>query len=107
MGLFEGRTVFGGRDGLGRYMMNIERIDEPIRVLATFSNGQARPVRFRWGRRTYPIQEINGRWTDRGEGDSAGVAPRLCYSVQSGDETYYLHFDTHDVQWWLEQVITQ
>ncbi len=80
--------------------MNIEEIGEPIRVLAAFSGGSAEPVRFRWAGRTYKIDAINGRWIDRsGEGYS------LHYSVQIGEETYYLHFASREVQWWLDRLI--
>jgi len=80
--------------------MNIEEIGEPIRVLAAFSGGSAEPVRFRWAGRTYKIDTINGRWIDRsGEGYS------LHYSVQIGQETYYLHFASQEVQWWLDRLI--
>jgi hypothetical protein len=79
--------------------MTIEEIHEPIRVLADCHGGQVQPLRFRWASRSYPIETINGRWTDR---DRDGYA--LHYSVQVGDETYFLHFDSVDVQWWLDKV---
>ncbi len=82
--------------------MNIEEIREPIRVLAAFAGGQAEPVRLKWAGRTYKISAVNCTWIDRsGEGYS------LHYSVQVGDETYYLHFDSAQVQWWLDQVVVQ
>lgn len=82
--------------------MNIEEIREPIRVLAAFGGGQAEPVRLEWAGRTYKISAVNCSWTDpSGEGYS------LHYSVQVGDETYYLHFDSAQVQWWLDQVVVQ
>ena len=80
--------------------MNIEQIAEPIRVLAAFEGGRARPLRFEWNERTYKIDAINGTWIDR-QADRCN----LHYSVQVGDETYYLHFAERDVQWWLDQVI--
>ncbi len=80
--------------------MNIESIQEPIRVLADFSNGACAPLRFRWGTRTYRVDRVNGRWIDR-----AGDALALHYSVQVGNETFYLHLDTKEVQWWLDKVI--
>lgn len=82
--------------------MNIEEIGEPIRVLAAFSGGAAEPLRFAWADRTYKITRINGRWTDR-QGDHYS----LHYSVQAGDETYYIHFSSKEVQWWLDQVILE
>ena len=104
----------GARPDLGA--MNIERIAEPIRVLAVFSAGAIEPLRFRWGRRTYKIDRINGRWTDRGGNPSTGpeTGPStefvaggyaLNYSVQVGKETYYIHFSSAEVQWWLDQVV--
>lgn len=82
--------------------MKIEKIQEPIEVLACFSGGGARPRSFQWHGRTYPVQAVNGRWLDR---QSDGYS--LHYSVQSGDETYYIHFSSHQVQWWLDQVVLE
>ena len=80
--------------------MNIEEIGEPVGVLARFSGGSAEPVEFRWGRRTYRILRINGKWTDR---EAGGYS--LHYSVQVGEETFYLHFSSVQVQWWLDRLI--
>ena len=79
--------------------MRIEQIGDPIGVLASFSGGAAEPLRFRWQGRTYKIQRVNARWLDR---QCDGY--RLHYTVQVGDETYYLHFASAEVQWWLDQV---
>jgi len=80
--------------------MKIENIGEPIRVLADFSGGSAVPRRFRWSGRTYDISAVNGQWIDR-SGDSYA----LHFSVQVGDETYYIHFASGQVQWWVDKVI--
>ena len=82
--------------------MRIEEISEPIRVLADFTGASAVPVRFCWGGRTYVISAVNGRWTDRNGGGYA-----LHYSVQVGDETYYIHFAAADVQWWLDKIVME
>jgi len=82
--------------------MNIEKIGEPIRVLAAFSGGAIEPIRFDWAGRTRRVEAVNGRWTDR-----QGEAYSLHYSVQAGDETYYIHFDSKQVQWWLDEVIVE
>ena len=80
--------------------MLIEKIGEPIRVLAAFSGGSVKPARFCWQGKTYQIETINGQWVDRRvDGYS------LHYSVQVGQETYYIHFSSQDVQWWLDEVI--
>jgi hypothetical protein len=80
--------------------MNIEPIHQPVGVLAEFAGGECKPVRFVWKRRTYEVDCINGRWIDR-----HGETPTLNFSVQVGEETYYLRFLTGQAQWWLEQVI--
>jgi len=82
--------------------MSVEEVGEAISVLASFSGGEARPVRFRWGARAYRIDAVNGQWIDRrGDGYS------LHYSVQVGQETYYMHFAAGEVQWWLDRVILE
>ena len=82
--------------------MNIVEIDEPVRVLAAFSGGGVEPLRFRWHGQSYEIDGVNGRWTDRTQGVCT-----LHFSVRVGLETYYLHFITGEVQWWLDQVIVE
>ncbi len=80
--------------------MDIEKIGEPVRVLAAFGSGAAEPLRFNWHGRTYKVDAINGRWIDR-----QGDAYSLHYSVQSAGQTYYLHFDSGEIQWWLDETI--
>jgi len=82
--------------------MKIEDIQDPIRMMATFAGGGVEPLRFEWRRRTHKIDRINARWIDR-----QGESYSLHYSVQSGDETYLLHFSSTDVQWWLDQVAVE
>jgi hypothetical protein len=79
--------------------MNIEKINQPVSVVAEFAGGQCTPRRFVWQKRTLEVDAVNARWIDRG-----GDAPSLNYSVQAGEETYYLRFLTGAMQWWLEQV---
>ncbi len=80
-------------------MVDIQEISEPIRVLAVFSGGTIRPIRFRWTGRTFRIDAVNGQWVDR-QGDSYA----LHFSVQAGGDTYFIHFSSTEVQWWLDQV---
>ncbi len=80
--------------------MLVEKIREPIRVLAGFAGGGAKPISFCWRNRTYQIVKINAQWVDR-QTDSFS----LHYSVQVGQETYYIRFCSQEVQWWLDEVI--
>ena len=82
--------------------MEIVQINEPIRVLAAFSGGGLDPLRFDWNGRGYEIEAVNGRWTDRN-----GANYTLHFSVQIGDESYYIHFAGREVQWWLDQVVVE
>ena len=80
--------------------MLIEKIGEPIRVVAAFSGEGVEPLRFSWQGRIYQIEAINGQWVDRQNNNYS-----LHYSVQVGQEIYYIHFSSQDVQWWLDEVI--
>jgi hypothetical protein len=48
------------------------------------------------------VFRVNARWLDR-QGDDC------ChhYSVQAGEDTYFLHFSSHDLQWWLDEVVME
>ena len=80
--------------------MLVEKIREPIRVLADFAGGRAKPISFCWRNRRYQIVKMNAQWLDR-QADSFS----LHYSVQVGQETYYIRFCSQEVQWWLDEVI--
>jgi len=80
-------------------MTQIQEIGEPIKVLAAFSGGSVRPLRFQWAGRTYPVDAVNARWVDR-----RGDGYCLHFSVQAGADTYFVHFASAEVQWWLDQV---
>ncbi|MBS3820234.1 MAG: hypothetical protein GVY16_05690 [Planctomycetes bacterium] len=82
--------------------MNITTINDPVALAATFAGGQIQPVHFDWRNRRYRIDAVNGRWTDRQRD-----APQQHFSVQAGEETFFLHLDTAATQWWLDQVITE
>ena len=82
--------------------MNIERIGEPISVLAAFSGGAIRPLRFRWAGRQCRIDRVNAQWVDR-----QGDVYSLHYSVQVGPDTYMIRFASEAVQWWLDQLAVE
>jgi len=83
-------------------LMNVEKIDTPIRVLADCSSGAVTPLRILWNNRTYRVDRVNGRWSDH-----SGDGPVLNFSVQVGNETFMVHFDLLDVQWWLDQIVIE
>lgn len=82
--------------------MNMTNLNDPIAVDAAFTGGQIQPLSFQWNRRRYAIDAVNGRWLDR-----QAPAPQPHFSVQVGEETFFLHLDTAEMQWWLDRVITE
>jgi hypothetical protein len=80
--------------------MNIEKIHEPIRVLADCHAGELRPLRFRWSGRNYRIESINARWIDRRPDGYA-----LHYSLQAAGQAWQVHFDSKEMQWWVDETI--
>lgn len=82
--------------------MNVEKIQEPLAVLAAFSGGSAQPVRFRWNGRTHKVETVNAHWVDR-----RGDLYELYYSLQSGGQTYIVHFSSKELQWWLDEVVVE
>ena len=82
--------------------MEIEHISEPIGVLADCTGGQMRPLRFAWSGRTYKVSVVNAEWIDR-QGDIWS----LHYSIQSNGQTYLIHFDGKEAQWWLDETILE
>jgi hypothetical protein len=81
--------------------MTIVPINQPVAVLAEFSGGRCSPRRFTWNRRTYDVGAVNGAWIDR-----HGETPTWNFSVQAGEETYYLRLSAGTMEWWLEKVVT-
>jgi hypothetical protein len=79
--------------------MSLEGIHEPIDVLAAFAGGRVTPRLFRWQARSYPIAQINQRWSTR-DGDS----PIYYYAVSSGGNAYKLAFFPREMRWQLEAV---
>ena len=80
--------------------MNLVTIEERIRMLALCESGSIRPLRFQWNSRTFRVGRINGSWRER-----HGEHYRLHYSLQSGDETFFVHFSSQQTQWWLDQIM--
>ena len=80
--------------------MEIEKIGDPIRVLADCTGGEIRPLRFSWAGRAYKVEAVNAKWIDR-----QGEVYSLHYSVQAAGQTFYLHFDVGQAQWWLDETV--
>lgn len=80
--------------------MQIETLDEYVKVRADFQGGNVTPLAFKRGERIYHIDKVNTCWKER-----EGKTTRLCFSVQSEDATYFLTLTLPDALWRLEKVI--
>ena len=83
--------------------MQIERIDEPIRVRADFQGGDLAPIYFQRGHYRYRVVKIHTKWIDR-----EGIFPRIHFALDAEGEadsgTYELHFNTKELSWYLDSV---
>ncbi|MEW6109064.1 MAG: hypothetical protein AB1632_07870 [Nitrospirota bacterium] len=76
----------------------MEIINEPIRVIASFSPScKIRPVKFIWGKRTFEIEEITYQWKSR-----EGKAAIYHFSVTDGGTLCEISFNADTLLWRLE-----
>lgn len=80
--------------------MQLETLDEYVKVRADFQGGNVAPLAFKRGERVYRIDRVNANWKER-EGDLT----RICFSVQAEGATYFLSFSLPDALWKLGKVI--
>ena len=84
--------------------MQVERLQEPIKVRADFQGGQATPLLVRRSNpaaAAHRITSVDGRWVDR-----TGRYPRFGFAVtlDTGD-SWRIVLRTTDMTWWLETVM--
>lgn len=83
--------------------MPYEYFGEPISVVAIFSGGGMRPVKFTWRGREYRITAVNSVWDTR-----EGVYRVYHFSVQAGGTSVYeLVFHTNSLAWELGKVYVE
>ncbi len=79
--------------------MNVERIDEPIEVLAAFRGNGMEPMVFKWNKKKYPIKKINLMHVLKD-----GREWIHYYSVSGDGATYRLAYYPLTFKWVLEEV---
>ena len=81
--------------------MQVQELQEPVKVRADFQGGKIRPILFRRGERVYPIRRINTSWEDR-----EGTHKNYYFAVSVGSgEVFHLSLRTGDMVWYLESVM--
>ena len=78
----------------------IESIHDPIEVIAIFTGGVMKPVRFRWKNKTVKISKVTGDWV-RHEGQN-----KIHYfALLADNQDYYeVRYDTRETTWQLTRV---
>lgn len=78
----------------------IEKVGEPIDVMATFKNGKLSPRAFLWHGRRYTVSEVTSMWTDL-----EGQFRRYYYAVTTdAPNLYEIYFQTKDLHWTLSKI---
>lgn len=73
-----------------------EPINQPVQVAALFWDGHAKPLKFLWNGREYPVKSVNLAYA-RHEGRS-----KLYYFTVSDESNYFkLQFNSDDLTWTL------
>ena len=76
-----------------------EQINEPIKVLASFSKGVITPHQFSWQHRLIKIAQINLVHPLKD-----GAVTHHVFFVSSATANYKITFNTVTLKWYLEQI---
>ena len=82
--------------------MQIEALNETIKVRADFTGGEITPLAFKRSGRTFRVNRVNARWEDR-----EGTFKRYYFSVEAEGNVYELHLDSRDMSWRLDRVVME
>jgi hypothetical protein len=82
--------------------VQVEYLNEPIKVRADFEGGRARPVLFKHSGKIYAVERLAASWEDRD-----GGAKVLYYSVESEGAVYQLSWRVQDSLWYLDAVMME
>ncbi len=79
--------------------MDIQKVNEPIRVFVDFKMQQVRPVAFLRAGRRYDVQRVNLVYKRR-----LGSRHVWCFAVSDAGNNFILMYDPESLQWMLEEV---
>ena len=80
--------------------MQVEHLNECIKVRADFEGGRARPVMFKRAGRTFKVERLAASWEERDGGDKV-----IYYSVESHGAVYQLSWRVLDNLWYADAVM--
>jgi hypothetical protein len=79
----------------------MEKINEPIQVIARFEKGHLLPLYFFWRNRDYQVKKIEFVHTH-----SQGTAKLFLFSAVGTEANYELIFNSQDFTWRLGKIET-
>jgi hypothetical protein len=82
--------------------MQIEHLNEPIKVRADFEGGRARPLLFKRGIKVFRVERLAASWEDRD-----GGARIFYFSVESEGAVYQLSWRVQDNLWYVDAVMME
>ncbi|PIP33776.1 hypothetical protein COX69_03735 [Candidatus Falkowbacteria bacterium CG_4_10_14_0_2_um_filter_48_10] len=77
----------------------LEKIDEPIDVLASFGHPLVSPKFFRWRRKTYRVEKVNLVYRE-----AEGQDKIYYFAVTDSANYFKLAFFTRDLSWRLREL---
>ena len=82
--------------------MQVENLNERIKVRADFEGGTTRPILFKRGVRVFRVERLAATWEDRDGG------AKVCYfSVESEGAVYQLSWRVQDNLWYVDAVMLE
>ena len=82
--------------------MQVEHLNECIKVRADFEGGRAVPVLFKRGSKVFRVERLAASWEDRD-----GGAKVIYYSVESEGAVYQLSWRVQDNLWYVDAVMLE
>ncbi len=79
--------------------MEINEVNEKIKVGAVFDGNRVAPKWFFWGRRKHDVKTVEHVWRSK-----EGEAPLLFFAVTDGANVFELRLNQKTLEWRLEKV---
>ena len=80
--------------------MQYEEIGDSLEVIAIFSAGKVRPLKFRWRSRVYRVERVNGEWMS-----DEGTTHFHHFSVMTnGPDVYEITLNMEARSWVMDRV---
>ena len=95
-------AVFLSLECFGASLVQVEYLNEPIKVRADFEGGRVRPILFKHGGKVFAVERLAAAWEER---DGGGKV--FYYSVESQGAVYQLSWHVQDGLWYLDAVMME